>query len=159
VTLLELTDDDFAAMLRGDARVRPGLQSPPGGVEDAYVVAHIRRMAADLHRGGYAGGQWMMVANGEVVGLCGFKAPPSAAGEVEIGYSVSASRRRRGYASAAVGAIISAARSDQAIRTLIAVTAANNLASHRVLERNGFKRAGAGLAPAEGEEILWRRPL
>jgi len=157
--LLELTDDDFAAMLRGDASVRAGLASPPGGVDEPHVLAHIRQMATNMRRDGYAGGQWMMVANGEVVGLCGFKTPPSASGEVEIGYGVAASRRRRGYASAAVDAIIFAARHDPAIRAIVAVTAGDNQASHRVLERNGFERVGVGVRPAEGGEILWRRRL
>jgi RimJ/RimL family protein N-acetyltransferase len=159
MTLLELTDNDFAAMLRGDANVRAGLKSPPGGVDEPDVLAHIRRMAANLQRDGYVGGQWMMVASGEVVGLCGFKAPPSGDGEVELGYSVAASRRRRGHASAAVGAIIEAARRDPAVRTILAVTAVDNVASRCVLERNGFERVGTRVDVDDGEEILWRKPL
>lgn len=157
--LLDLIDDDFAAMLRGDARVRAGLKAPPGGVDEPDVLAHVRRMAANLHRDGYAGGQWMMVANGEVVGLCGFKAPPSGDGEVELGYSVAASRRRRGHASAAIGAVIEAARRDPAVRTIIALTAVDNVASHCVLERNGFERVGTRVDSDEEEAILWRKPL
>jgi RimJ/RimL family protein N-acetyltransferase len=159
VILVELMDSDFAAMLRGDANVRVGLTSPPGGVDHPVVLAHVRRLAANLLRDGYAGGQWMMVAGGEVVGLCGFKTPPSADGEVELGYGVAASRRRRGHATAAVGAIIEAAQHDPALRVIVAVTAFDNLASQRVLERNGFERAGTHVDPDQGEGILWRRPV
>jgi RimJ/RimL family protein N-acetyltransferase len=158
-TLLELTDGDCAAMLRGDVNVRAGLTPPPGGVDTPDVLAHVRRLAANLHRDGYAGGMWMMVASGEVVGLCGFKAPPSGDGEVELGYSVAASRRRRGHASAAVGAVIEAARRDPAVRSIVAVTALDNVASRRVLERNGFERVGTRVDLDEGEEILWRKPI
>lgn len=42
-------------------------------------------MASNLQRTGFSGGHWMMVVNGEVVGLCGFKAPPSRNGEIELG--------------------------------------------------------------------------
>jgi RimJ/RimL family protein N-acetyltransferase len=157
--LVELVDSDLAAMLRGDVNVRAGLTSPPGGVDDRVVLAHIRRLAANLLRDGYAGGQWMMVADGEVVGLCGFKTPPSADGEVELGYGVAASRRRRGHASAAVGAVIEAAQHDPALRVIVAVTDVDNVASQRVLERNGFERVGTHLDPDEGEGILWRRPV
>jgi RimJ/RimL family protein N-acetyltransferase len=157
--LLELTDDDFAAMLRGDACVRAGLASPPGGVDEPDVLSHVRRIAANLRGEGYAGGQWMMLAGGEVVGLCGFKAPPSGDGEVELGYSVAASRRRLGHASAAVRAVIKAARRDPALHSIVAVTAVENVASQRVLERNGFERTGSRVDPNDGEEIVWRRTL
>jgi RimJ/RimL family protein N-acetyltransferase len=160
VILLALTDADFAAMLRGDANVRDGLASPPGGVDEPAVLEHVRRLAANLHRDGYVGGQWMMVASREVVGLCGFKtAPSSGDGDVEIGYSVAASRRRRGHASAAVGAVIEAARQDSAVRALVAVTSIDNIASHAVLKLNGFERIGTRVDPDEGEEIVWRRPV
>jgi RimJ/RimL family protein N-acetyltransferase len=40
-------------------------------------------------------------ATGMVIGDIGFRGPPDAAGIVEIGYSVVAGRRRRGYATEA----------------------------------------------------------
>ncbi len=159
MTLVELTDDDFAAMLRGDPFVRPGLARPPGGVDEPGVIAHVRHIAASLHRDGYAGGNWMMVADDEVVGLCGFKALPSGDGEIEIGYGVAASRRRRGHATAAVGAVIEAARNDPAIRTVIALTALGNVASQRVLDRNGFERVGVRVDDDESDVFLWRKRL
>lgn len=158
-TLVELTDDDFIVMLRGDAFVRPGLMQPPGGVDEPGVLEHVRQIAANLHRSGYAGGHWMMVSNGEVVGLCGIKAPPSHDGEVEIGYGVAASRRRRGHASAAVGAIVDAARQNPAVFAIIALTGLGNVASQRVLVRNGFERIGPRPDPDDGEVFLWRKQL
>jgi RimJ/RimL family protein N-acetyltransferase len=160
MTIVELTDDDFAAMLRGDRDVRPGLAQPPGGVDEPVVLEHVRRIAEELRRDGYPGGQWMMVADGEVVGLCGIKTPPSAEGDVELGYGVAASRRRRGHATAAIAALIKAARRDPAVRAILALTAPDNVASHRVLTRNGFSCEGAGIDPQDGAEILrWRKSL
>lgn len=159
MTILELTDDDFAAMLRGDISVRAALTQPPGGVDRPEVLRHIRRMASNLHRDGFSGGHWMMVVNGEVVGLCGFKAPPASDGEVELGYGVAESRRRRGHATAAVGAVIEVTRHNPIVRAVIASTAVGNVASQRVLEHNGFERVGARVDPDDGEVILWRKRL
>jgi len=152
--LVEMTDDDVAAMLRGDDAVRPGLRAAPGGVDDVPVLEHVRRMRAR-----YPAGHWMMVAGGEVVGLCGIKTPPSRDGEVEIGYGVAASRRRLGHATAAIAALIERASRKPSIATIIACTAVDNLASQRVLERNGFARAGRRPDPDDGEVIIWRKEL
>jgi RimJ/RimL family protein N-acetyltransferase len=152
--LVQLSDDDLAAMLRGDDTVRPGIAQPPGGVDAPGVLARIRRI-----RTGYPEGQWMMVADGEAVGLCGIKARPSTQGDVEIGYGVAESRRRRGYATAAVGAIIENAHRLPGIRTIVACTALENFASQHVLERNGFKRTGRRPDPDDGELIVWRKRL
>jgi RimJ/RimL family protein N-acetyltransferase len=157
-TILEASDDDFAAMLRGEA-VRDTLAQPPGGVDQPHVIAYVRKLAANLRTCGYSGGHWMIVANGEVVGLCGLKEPPSAAGEVELGYGVAESRRRRGHASAAVRAVIEAVRRDFAVRAITATTEFSNLASQRVLESNGFERTGTRWDSSDGEVIVWRRPL
>jgi RimJ/RimL family protein N-acetyltransferase len=154
--LLELCDDDFRVMLRGDAFVRAGLRQPPGGVDEPHVIEHVRAIAASLRREGYDGGQWMMVEGDEIVGLCGYKNAPSAKGEVEIGYGVAASRRRRGHAGAALEAMAEGARRDPAVRSLLAKTALDNHASQRALERNGFAPAGEH-READGEEVLlWR---
>jgi RimJ/RimL family protein N-acetyltransferase len=154
LTLVQLTDDDLAAMLRGDDAVRPGIAQPPGGVDAPAVLAHVRRM-----RVGHPEGHWMMVAGGEAVGLCGIKARPSPHGDVEIGYGVAASRRRRGHATAAVAALVENAQHIGGIQTIVACTTLDNLASQRVLERNGFKRTGRRPDPDDGELIVWRKRL
>jgi RimJ/RimL family protein N-acetyltransferase len=100
---------------------------------------------------------WMIVEDDEVVGLCGFKNPPTIDGGVDIGYGVAASRRRRGYAKAAVTAILASARRDPSIQDVFADTAVDNLASQRVLEKNGFERVGAHIDPEDGAALIrWR---
>ena len=122
-TLIELTDEDIAAMLRTDEFVRPGLKQPPGGVDDPEVLSHVRQLAAKLRLDGYSSGHWMMIAGGEVVGLCGFKAVPTLDGEIELGYGVAASRQRLGHATAAVAAVVEATRGNAAVRAIVALTA------------------------------------
>lgn len=157
--LVELVDDDFAAMLRGDARVRDRLVAAPGGIDDPLVIVHVRTVASNLHRDGYPGGHWMITAGGEIVGLIGIKRPPSASGEVEIGYGIAASRRCRGHATRAVAAVLDAARRDPAIRLVTAATLPGNTASQRALARNGFERTGTRMDPGDGELIVWQVSL
>jgi RimJ/RimL family protein N-acetyltransferase len=158
LTLIELTDEDCASML-GAAGVRPGLVQPPGGVDEPAVLVHVRRMAGRLHAANERG-HWMFVVDGEVVGLGGIKAPPSRNGEVEIGYGVAVSRRRRGYATAAIGLMIAALRRDERVSAVVAMTALENVASQRVLAANGFTRTGTQIDPDDGETVIrWVLPV
>jgi RimJ/RimL family protein N-acetyltransferase len=49
-----------------------------------------------------------------------------------------------------------AAAGDPLVNVVIARTAISNIASQRVLRRNGFAPVNAGHDPSEGEMILWR---
>jgi RimJ/RimL family protein N-acetyltransferase len=154
VTLVEVDDDDFAWMLLDEPPRRNGLTVAPGGVDEPAVLAQVRRLTARVHAGRCRGG-WMIVVGDEVVGLCGFHAPP-VRGEVAIGYSIAATRRGRGFATAAVGAVIRRAPEFK-VTELQAETSVTNVASERVLERNGFTREGRRTDPDDGELTLWRR--
>ena len=99
-----------------------------------------------------------MVADGELVGLCGYVRAPNTDGEVEIGYGVAASRRNLGHATRAVAAMLDVAAKDPKVKTVTAMTAVANIASHRTLERNGFIRVGTDFDPEDGELICWRIP-
>ena len=152
--LAPVTDADFDWLLGNGAAVRAGLTIAPGGVDDdVAVIRHVRDVVRRLTLQ-HETGTWMMVAGGEVVGLIGFHRAPSTAGDVEIGYNVAPSRRCRGHATAAVAAIVEHARADGRIRTIVATTAPENLASQRALERNGFRATARSDA---GADIVWKR--
>jgi RimJ/RimL family protein N-acetyltransferase len=153
--IVEASDADFEAMIDGRARLPNGLVPAPGGVEDRVVLERLRRLSERL-RDTNVGGIRMMIADGEVVGTCGVKGEPSPGGDVEIGYGVSASRRRRGHATRAVAALVAAIRRDPAIRTVTAETLVDNVASQGVLKRCGFRYAGTRFDPNDGELIVWR---
>jgi RimJ/RimL family protein N-acetyltransferase len=155
VTLVGLKDEDFEWLMRAEGDARRGLRSPPGGVDELEVLEHVRAITQRLEAQRYRA-SWMIVAEGEVVGLIGHKHPPSADGRVEIGYGVAASRRRRGYATAAVAEVVREARLDPSIDAVVAETTRSNVASQRTLQRNGFVRVGERLDEHDGEVIVWR---
>ena len=155
--LVETTDADFEWMIRGVALSHRGFSLPPDGVDTDEVLTHVRAIAQTLHQAQGHTDSWMIVANDEVVGLCGYKHPPSIDGIVDIGYSISVSRRRRGHAEAAVAAILAKSKVDPRVSYVIAETAVENYASQRVLEKNGFQSLGADIDPEDGENIIrWR---
>jgi RimJ/RimL family protein N-acetyltransferase len=156
VELLEVADSDFDWML-GIVEGRKGLRLPRGGVDDPAVLQIVREMTKRLHAAGCAG-SWMIVRNGEVVGLCSYKRPP-AQGRVEIGYGTAPQLRERGIATAAVAVIAQIASADHVIEALTAETSSNNLASQRVLEKNGFVRTGRRMDDEDGEVIGWIKTL
>ena len=85
-----------------------------------------------------------------LVGDAGFKGAPDDSGGCEIGYSIIPSFRRRGYATEAVGAILTWARQIPHVRTVRAEALENNLGSQRVLEKYGFLFVGVYDHPEDG---------
>ncbi|HZZ36539.1 MAG TPA: GNAT family N-acetyltransferase [Caulobacteraceae bacterium] len=152
--LAEATDAHFTWMM-GEAGPSERLTLPPRGVDQPWVLRWLRRTLPTL--GG--SGSWLMIVDGEVVGLCGYKGPPDADGVVEIGYGVAPERRRLGYATRAVAELIKHARRDHRVSSLVAETATTNVPSQRVVEANGFTMAGRGADPDDGEMMVWRLEL
>jgi RimJ/RimL family protein N-acetyltransferase len=151
--LIPSADEHFAWML-GERDAPAGLTLPPGGVDSPRILRWLRRGLPSLG----PGRGWIVVVDGEVVGLGGYKGPPKD-GIAEIGYGVAAERRRLGYATRAVALIVEAARRDPQTQALVAETALANLPSQRVLETNGFERSGRSHDDEEGEMIVWRLEL
>jgi len=87
---------------------------------------------------------WLVVrrADGQILGDLGTHGPPDSEGSVEIGYSLAPSARGQGIGNAAVGALVSRLTAVPGIRRITAVTGAQNTASRRLLERQGFRITG-----------------
>jgi RimJ/RimL family protein N-acetyltransferase len=81
---------------------------------------------------------YQLVVDGHAVGDIGFHGPLDPEQQVTIGYQVVPSAQRRGLATAACASIVQLAWSAGA-RRLVANTDAGNVASQRVLQRNGFR--------------------
>jgi RimJ/RimL family protein N-acetyltransferase len=83
---------------------------------------------------------YQLVVDGQAVGDIGFHGPPDDQGQLTIGYQVVPAAQGRGIATAACGQLAALAWSAGADR-LLAHTDGDNLASQRVLRRNGFLSA------------------
>lgn|SRR5512135_2147044 len=157
IALVEAQDQHFAWML-GEIPAFGELRLPLAGIDAPAILRLLREMAKRLAQSGHQG-SWLIVAGDEVVGLCGYKNPPSADGKVEIGYGVAQGRRGFGYASRAVAAMLDRARADPSISVVVAATAVANIVSQHVLERNGFVRTGTSYDEDDGELIWWQNAL
>ena len=91
-----------------------------------------------------------------VIGSGGFKGRPDADGMVEVGYSVMHAYQRRGYCTEAIGALIAWAFSHAEVSTVRAETDAVNIASQRVMQKNGLRLVGDGSGPGEVRYAITR---
>jgi len=138
---------------------------PPGEYDRAAMTYFLEQLTA----GGRAAAGWYGwyalrkaddTAPRTLVGAGGFMGPPDAAGTAEIGYSIAADWRGQGLAAELVAGLVQQAAATGLVHRLIAHTNADNLASQRVLLRNGFEAAGTApdgrlrfgraVAPASG---------
>jgi len=156
--MLILARDEHFAWLLGEVSPPDPLREAPGGVEPRRILRWLRTVSARLEAAGCLG-SWLIVEEGEVVGLCGFKGPPDAAGSAEIGYGIAETRRRNGHATEAVRLLCQEVGQMGGLRALRAETAIENPSSQRVLERNGFIQQGARYDPQDGDLLLWSKPL
>jgi len=83
---------------------------------------------------------WLIArgADGRIIGDIGTHGPPDRKGCVEIGYSLAPSARGQGIGTAAVAALVGRLAAVPGVRRITAVTGAQNTASRRLLERQGF---------------------
>lgn len=78
-----------------------------------------------------------------------FKGEPDETGTIEIGYGTYPALQRKGYMSEMVGGLINWAGQQPDVRRVVADTHAENVASQKVLEKNGFRLFD------RVEEMLW----
>jgi RimJ/RimL family protein N-acetyltransferase len=109
---------------------------PTDGDVEAAALA-LRAMRAGRELGAFGTYEILEEDSGDVVGGIGFHGAPRQDGSVEVGYSVATSRQGRGYATAALVALVRIA--EHAGAQLVEARAAPaNSASRRVLEKAGF---------------------
>jgi RimJ/RimL family protein N-acetyltransferase len=89
------------------------------------------------------------------VGRAGFHGPPDADGMVEIGYAIDPALRRRGYARAALEALLRRARDEPSVRTVRVTIAPDNTASRDLAVPYGFTAVGEQWDEEDGLEIVY----
>ena len=152
--LIEAKTQDFAALLRGEAPAPYRLADTP--VAPPEVLAVLAELA-DRIRETFSPSAWMIVEDGEIVGLISPTQPLDATDRsLRIGYGVAPARQGRGVASRAVAEVAAWARTDDRVRALTADTGVENLASQTVLARNGFQVIGERDDDEDGPLLCWR---
>jgi RimJ/RimL family protein N-acetyltransferase len=89
------------------------------------------------------------------VGRAGFHGPPDPSGMVEIGYAVDPAYRRRGYARAALEALLERAAREPRVRRVRASISPDNIASQRLALPYGFTEIGRQWDDEDGPEIVY----
>lgn len=93
-----------------------------------------------------------------LIGLAGFKGPPDAAGQVEIGYGIAPAYENRGYATETASALVERAFQDPKVRLVRAHTLAVRNASGSVLRKCGFAKVRELVDEDEGRLWRWEKP-
>lgn len=144
--------EDLGAML--------GVEVPEGWPPGEYDQAAITFLLEWMAQGGPEAEGWYGwyailraepgaegATRGVLVGSTGYFGPPDPDGVVQIGYSVVESYRGRGLATEMVAGMTARALAMPGVTSIVAETDEQNIASCKVLERNGFERVGAGRDP------------
>ncbi|GCD89111.1 GNAT family N-acetyltransferase [Nocardioides sp. LS1] len=92
---------------------------------------------------------------GVAVGKAGFHAAPDADGMVEIGYAVDPDHRRRGYARAALEAMLARARREPDVHVLRATVSPTNEASLALIGQYPFVEVGEQWDDEDGLETIY----
>lgn len=101
---------------------------------------------------------YLAYEDGRAVAFGGFKGPPDADGEIEIGYLTFASQEGRGLAKRVAAHLVDVARGNGAAR-VCAHTLPEENASTGVLAASGFARDGWGEDEDVGRVWRWVLPL
>lgn len=101
---------------------------------------------------------YLGVADEGAVGICSFKSRPID-GRVEIGYFTFPQHEGRGVATAMAGALVAIAASHDPAVLVTAQTLCERNASHRVLEKLGFRAIGTVEHPQDGTVLEWELTL
>lgn len=96
---------------------------------------------------------------GVAVGSAGFHGPPDERASVEIGYAIAPDHRRRGYARAAVQALLAEAAAAPDVAIVRVSIRPDNVASFAVVAPFGFERVGLVFDEDDGAwETVLERP-
>ena len=158
LVLETLTTDEASAITRGERGSRLWAEDYPA--DSDVVVAAIAIEAGELYdeESAYGVLQVRMADSGLAVGGIGFVHAPDETGAAEVGYGLVGSARHRGLATEALEGVVAWAAA-QGLRTMVATTAPDNLASQRVLQRCGFRVVGLEDGGEDGVLQRWERAL
>lgn len=124
----------------------------------APVASEVLQAAAALYEAVGFEEPWicyLAMADGVVVGTCGFKGPPSD-GRVEIAYFTFPDFEGRGIATAMAAQLLAIVKAHQPQPMAVAQTLPQRDASHRILEKLGFRHTETIQHPEDGTVWEWQ---
>ncbi|MGH3252514.1 MAG: GNAT family N-acetyltransferase [Trebonia sp.] len=89
------------------------------------------------------------------VGRAGYHGPPDPSGMVEIGYAVDPGCRRRGYARAALEALLHRAAHEPQVPTVRVTISPDNVAFYQLTSQYRFTEVGEQWDDEHGLEIIY----
>jgi len=161
VRIVHLTAPVFHALARGDLAaansVSPVPLSPYFAGPEWSRVWQIRseQVEQDPASAAWVTGVIWDEEQQVAVGRAGYHGPPDASGMVEIGYAVDPAYRRRGYARAALVALLQRAAREPQVRTVRVSISPDNVASYELTSQYGFAHVGEQWDEEDGLEIIY----
>jgi RimJ/RimL family protein N-acetyltransferase len=122
------------------------------------VTSEVFRAFAELYKTVGFEEPWigyLALADERPVGTCGFKSPPRD-GRVEIAYFTFPEFEGYGFASAMAARLVAMARQYRSATVVAAQTLPQRNASHRVLEKLGFRHVDTIDHPEDGMVWEWQ---
>ena len=163
VRLLPLGRAGLQALLAGDlggASARARVELPASFLEPkALWKRTLAGIEADRGQEPWAPRAIVTDPGRVAVGNAGFHGAPDAEGTVEIGFAVDPPHRRRGYARAAVEALVRFAAADGEVRVVRARAAVENAGSLAVLRAASFVAVGEQFDEEDGRLVVLERRL
>ncbi|MEV0678763.1 GNAT family N-acetyltransferase [Actinosynnema sp. NPDC050436] len=164
VRIVHLTGEVFRALAEGDAAAAN--TAAPVPLPDYFAGPEWRGVWRMRHRQAEedpASAAWVTGVIWDerrrlAVGRAGYHGPPDADGMVEVGYAVHPDHRRRGYARAALEALLRRAAGEPGVRTVRATISPDNEPSYRLVAQYGFVENGEQWDEEDGLEIIYERP-
>jgi RimJ/RimL family protein N-acetyltransferase len=165
VKLLPLSAEAFAALADGDLETAQQLSPVPlstyiAGPDWRPVWRRRARQLNDSPTDASWVTQIVWDPDRQVaVGRAGFHGPPDEDGMVEIGYAVDPAWRRRGYARAALAALLDRARQEPAVQTVRLSIGPGNTLSRRLAVQHGFTQVDEQQDDEDGLELVYELPV
>jgi RimJ/RimL family protein N-acetyltransferase len=161
VRIVHLTGPVFQALADGDLAAANAVSPVPLPLlfldPSSRGVWRMRRdqIAADPAGAAWVNGVIWCERQQAAVGHAGYHGPPDSSGMVEIGYTVDPAYRRRGYARAALEALLQRAAREPQVRTARVSIRPDNVASYRLASQYGFVKVGEQWDEEDGLEIVY----
>ena len=149
MTAYSLSRSDLARLI--GATVPENWPVCPEGMEYWRAKSNVLRESK-----GWAGYVYIHKKDNTVIGDGGFKGPPDAKGEVEMGYAILPEYRGKGLGTEAAKALVDWAFYHPEVESIVAETLPEAKGSMRVLEKLRMAYQGIRVDPGEGRVFLWR---